>query len=178
MKRALLLSLLLGTWLCGCTDGAGLTENGGYCVFNEDCKSGFCDENDVCRARDGSGGTIVNGQACTKNEECVSNNCYEGKVCRTPNWGGGGLAVGDVCSLDSQCASKSCKSGYCAGTKTVNGEACTKNEDCESGNCYEGKVCRIPNWVVKPRLKSGAPARQTTIARAGTVFRTSAILPV
>ena len=156
MKRTILLSLLLGTWLCGCTDGDGLTANGGFCVFNDDCKSGFCDE-DVCRARNGSGGSIVNGQACTSNEQCVSGNCYEGKICRTPNWGGtGGLEVGDVCSSDSQCKSKSCKSGFCAGTKTANGQACTSNDQCESGNCYEGKVCRTPNWGGDAKLEVGS----------------------
>ena len=158
MKRAFLLSLLASACLCGCTDESGQVANGGRCMFDDDCRSGFCD-NDVCRARSGSGGSIVNGNACTSNEQCVSNNCYEGKVCRAPNWGGSGnLQVGDSCTSASQCASRSCQNGFCisSGTKIVNGQACTSNEQCESSNCYEGKVCRAPNWGGNSKLDVGS----------------------
>ena len=158
MKRIVLMSLFVGAWLCGCTDDAGLTGNGGPCASNDDCKSHFCDI-DVCRAKGSSSGYIENGKACTSNEQCISNNCYEGKVCRTPNWGGSSrIAIGDTCSSNSQCISKSCQSGYCvsAGNTIPNGEACTSNEQCDSGNCYEGKVCRTPNWGGSSKLELGS----------------------
>ena len=128
MKRAVLLSLLMGVMFCGCTD-------------------------------DVTDGYIVNGKACTSDDQCASKNCYEGKVCRTPNWGGSSkLDVGESCTSDSQCSSKSCHDGYCisAGTKTPNGEACTSNEQCESNNCYQGKVCRTPNWGGDSKLELGS----------------------
>ncbi|MBR4984129.1 MAG: hypothetical protein IKY83_00110 [Proteobacteria bacterium] len=158
MRRALWACLLVGTWLCGCSNEGGMTPDGGSCVFDDDCRSGVCD-NEVCRARDGSGGSIPNGMACTSNAQCASNNCYEGKVCRAPNWGGNSkLAIGDSCTSDAQCSSKSCKNGFCisAGTKIENGQACTSNEQCESNNCYEGKVCRTPNWGGDAKLDVGS----------------------
>ena len=150
MKRAFLLSLLTGIWLCGC-DGEGLIMNGGRCDFDDDCKSNLCVKG-VCRASDGRGGSILNGQACTSNEQCVSNNCYEGKVCRTSNWSGvAKLEVGIACSNNDNCMSNNCVSGVCnpegvMDAKIANGLACSSNDQCASSNCYEGKVCRTKNW--------------------------------
>lgn len=163
MRRTLLI-LLAGACLCGCSESDGLTMNGGYCVFNDDCRSNYC-EDGICRMGSGGSndseqtGSILNGHACTMDSQCASGNCYEGKICRTPNWGGSQkLEIGDSCTLDSQCSSKSCKDNICvsSGIKIVNGQACTSDEQCESGNCYEGKVCRTPNWGGDTKLDVGS----------------------
>ena len=152
MKRALLLCILAGAWFCGCSDdGSDNTNIGGSCESNDECESGLCDKN-VCRSRDGSGGSIINGEACTSNAQCVSNNCYEGKVCRAPNWKGNTKRqVGDTCAESNDCMSNNCVSGVCnptgvKDTKIANGLACTKNEQCATSNCYNGKVCRATTW--------------------------------
>ena len=155
MRRAFLLCLLAGTWLCGCSDENGLTPNGGTCDFDDECMSGFCDR-EICRASDGSGGSIANGHSCSSNAECVSNNCYEGLICRAPGYNGSSkLSVGDSCTSDSQCSSKNCNEGYCAKaeTKMGIGGVCSGNSQCTSNNCVSG-VCNRAGFM-EPRYANG-----------------------
>ena len=156
MKRATLMFLLAGALLYGCSDENGLSPIGGACDFDEDCASGFCD-NEVCRAVDGSGGSIANGHSCSSNAQCVSNNCYEDNICRAPGWTGSSkLAVGDSCSSNSQCSSKICNDGYCekAGTRIGVGGTCSANKDCTTNNCVSG-VCNR-SGINDARLANGS----------------------
>ena len=72
-------------------------------------------------------GLVGNGGSCVTNSDCKSHFCDK-----------------DVCRA------KGSSSGF-----IVNGEACTSNEQCVSNNCYEGKVCRTPNWGGGSKLEIG-----------------------
>ncbi len=158
MKRAYLFLLLSGFVFNACGEDGYRYPNGEKCWGDDMCLSGYCSENGVC---EDLSGYIANGSACTSNDQCASGNCFEGKVCRAPNWGGTSkIAVGGVCSKDGDCTSNHCVAGVCnkAGDSEVhtkNGDACTSNDQCASGNCYEGRVCRTRSWNGGAKLENG-----------------------
>ena len=124
--------------------------------FCPDWKSFTSTIHGVCRA------FALNGDSCLRDEQCDSGYCADGKKC-APKDGTG--QVGDYCHHDNQCASGMCDCpgddirvmgaktfcsdweaftanfhGVCR-SLNANGDGCTRDEQCESGYCADGKKC-------------------------------------
>jgi len=104
-----------------------------------------------------------NGYTCVRDTDCTSGHCADGKKCAPQDGKGQG---GDYCHHDNHCKSNICacpgnpntdrgfcrdweswpegqvqgKTGFCV-EQLPNGQMCTRNEDCRSGHCADGKRC-------------------------------------
>lgn len=100
------------------------------------------------------------GAICRDNRDCASGYCADGRFC-APQDGTG--QPGDYCHHDNQCASSVCfcpgdphtgAPTFCSGWETrvgaqrgmctarvANGEVCTRNENCLSNYCADGRFC-------------------------------------
>lgn len=115
-------------------------------------------EQGMCAARS------PNGSGCSRNENCLSLYCADGIVC-APRDGTG--QAGDYCHHGNQCTSGAClcpaglatgntgfcpewefwtrgERGACLAT-TANGVPCTRNAECTSGYCADGRFCAPPD---------------------------------
>lgn len=130
--------------------------NGQSCSSSSDCESGNC-QNYICCT---SGKTCCssssncpsgyecglnyycvqpakksNGEYCGSNTDCTSGNCKSNTCCE----------AGKTCCYSNS----NCPSGYTCGSsfyclqtiKKSNGQSCTSNTDCESGNCMHNLCC-------------------------------------
>jgi hypothetical protein len=115
--------------------------NGYFCKFNGQCKSGYCADGKKCAPLDTTG---IPGDYCHHNEHCASGSCECAKgfggFCRNwESWGPGprnkstsGLSVG-ICNGKEPLAS-----------------LCSKNSECLSGKCADGKRCSPVNGTGRP----------------------------
>lgn len=102
--------------------------NGGACLVDDDCTSGFCQyPASVCAA------PAADGQPCSANAGCASGWCDVGaSVCAAKK------ADGAACATSAECAS-----GFCDGTsmcspKKAGGAPCAVGGECASGFCDQG----------------------------------------
>jgi LysM repeat protein len=124
--------------------------------FCPDWESFTITQHGVCRA------LAENGARCTRDEQCESGYCADGAIC-APKDGTG--AEGDYCHHDNQCASGMCDcpgedfrvmgaKSFCPDWETftvtvhgvcrslnANGDGCTRDAQCASGYCADGKKC-------------------------------------
>ena len=112
---------------------------------NTTCSGGQCDGSGICLKN--------NGQTCIMASECLSNLCVDGHCCESDCTaickscgvtGSTGLCVNvPLGSTDDTCNdTKVCNgSALC---KLANGQPCTTNGNCASGNCKNGtpKICQ------------------------------------
>ena len=100
MKKALFFALCMGV-----ASFVGCDDEGDFCVFDNDCKSGLCYES-FCRAKN-----LKEGEICTGDVQCESEYCdSEIKKCKAKP------AEPQKCVNDSDCASNYCLSGGYCGT--------------------------------------------------------------
>ncbi len=154
---------------------SGNVVNGGKCTSDSMCESGNCKAGVCCLSGkaccsedydcDGAKCDLSlfyclpktpNGQSCSLNSNCLSNNCYNGVCCQD----------GKICcTANSQCSSGfTCNSlyNYCVEspvTKKTNGQSCSSNSDCESGNCGNGVCCSSGKICCKTNSECGLGAR-------------------
>lgn len=121
---------------------------GGYCVYGKCrssstyCGDNYCDGDETCSNCSSDCGACqekeavkkADGEYCNKNEECTSENCQNYRCC----------LKGKTCCLSTNnCPLKY----YCSEEKHYcvpglpKGQKCTKNEQCESGNCGNNICC-------------------------------------
>lgn len=119
-----------------CQNGMCCASGNVCCSTQSQCTSaGYlrCNEAHYCEAYTENGGYCISGDTCTsrncKNYVC----CEAGKNCCTTN----SHCTNDLGSMYT-CGSNY----YCiAGQLKADGQSCTKNTECTSGNCYNNLCC-------------------------------------
>jgi len=149
--------------------GAYSLADGEYCASDGQCNSGHCgyafqSYANICCA-EGEDCCLINADCGNLSKECGSN-----YYCVNIT----GKAIGEYCNGDSECTSGNCNNGICCAygkecctsdyicnypyqkgltcinyaceqnAKKSNGESCTYQVDCESGNCSNGICCDMP----------------------------------
>lgn len=154
------------TDICSESVGKCVKGEGGSCLSDEECETGYCKEEEredltikrTCSELQSSKSVKSQkgeGEKCSSDEECASNWCDQGllfKTCKLKDTGSEcqddyeckyELCRNDLCVLDDGyfCHSnEECVSGYCHGlcqTLKAEGENCRKNEECESKSCQK-----------------------------------------
>ncbi len=147
----------------GCVPAGETSGPRGYgepCSRANDCTSGICHD---------AGGTTYCSHTCSTDRDCGENfHCGGGMCLRGPREGMGGPCATDLdCRMDAECVELdgsrfcgvecvdgTCPPGFdcraaadgnvCAPSGRVLGDACSENEDCQSGLCAHtdaGSVC-------------------------------------
>ena len=125
MRKALFFALCMGV-----ASFVGCDDEGDFCVFDNDCKSGLC-VNNMC-----IGVIKPVGYGCDSDGDCKSGLCYNGS-CRATN-----KHNGEFCRIDLECKSGFCYENECSQKNLKNGEACVDNVQCKSGYCgFLDKIC-------------------------------------
>ena len=125
MRKALFFALCMGV-----ASFVGGDDEGDFCVFDNDCKSGLC-VNNMC-----IGVIKPVGYGCDSDGDCKSGLCYNGS-CRATN-----KHNGEFCRIDLECKSGFCYENECSQKNLKNGEACVDNVQCKSGYCgFLDKIC-------------------------------------
>ena len=147
-------------------------KNGAKCQVDNDCLDKVCDvDTKRCRSEHTD---ISNGYFCRWNGQCKSGYCANDKKCAPKDYTG---KPGDYCHHNNHCASGSCECekglhGFCrnyeswaAGPrkKSASGRLvgicnakeplaslCTRNTECISGQCADGKRCSPQDGTGKP----------------------------
>jgi len=136
-----------GQCTCGvCTDKKQKVPNGGHCVLNEDCATGWCEATSsigctgVCRPKRKTGTPAFRNAL----KVYLDDSCESGKEqCGTCSANYADLANGKYCSKYNQCASRWCEGTVVAGCKGKcqarrrNGQSAWRGY---SGSCLSGKV--------------------------------------
>jgi hypothetical protein len=100
-----------------------LCESDAQCVPGESCVQ--VDQQRFCLRQ--------TGQACTKPFDCVSRTCGADSKCQQGR---------ETCLTNADClAPAACSGGNCL---LPNGQACTDNLKCQSGNCSDGQCAAVP----------------------------------
>jgi hypothetical protein len=105
--------------------------NGGACLVDDDCTSGYCKYPEiVCAA------PAADGQACSTNAGCASGYCdTAASLCAAKK------SDGAACATSAECTSGFCDdsagAGACA-AKKAGGAPCAVGGECESGFCDQG----------------------------------------
>jgi hypothetical protein len=130
-----------------CVPAAGTGELNGFCQQNDQCKSQFCSESQICAPP-----KKAFGATCTEGSECKSNTCSGGKCVPAD----GSEKAGEYCTASSQCKAGWCYiavppssatggPGYCMPADGTGkpGEPCLTATQCTSKNCVKNK-CDAP----------------------------------
>ncbi|MCO4761033.1 MAG: hypothetical protein KC502_05980, partial [Myxococcales bacterium] len=110
------------------------------CVSNDPCQIAACDpKTGACKkstSKDGT--TCTDGNACVTGQACKGGKCSGGQT--------------TTCKPGTPCTPNICEKGVCKakkladGDKCDDGNACTKKETCQSGNCIDiNKLCNDDN---------------------------------
>jgi hypothetical protein len=154
-----------------CTDGnectVGDSCSGGQCVGKSQnaCDDGDVCTNDTCDGAKGCAHTALDGGKCEDGDACTT-----GDTCKSGACASGGLKA---CTDGQPCTTDGCdaKSGACKFTPLLSGPCedgnlCTNNDTCSSGQCAAGKArdCSDANPCT---LDSCDPATGNCLHEAG-----------
>lgn len=108
--------------------------NGEFCDYDDDCKSKYC-FNQVCTK------ALAVGAECSAGNECGQGYCnYEvaPAVCAARKEAGDDCTSNEECSANDESA---CLDSKCTPLPQDDGDFCTDNFHCRSGNCSEDGEC-------------------------------------
>lgn len=144
--------------------GTPCTADGNVCTIDE------CDGFGVC-------GTPAGAGACDDGDFCTAGDACNGVVCE-PGAGAPDCGDGDPCTLD-QCTASACTNPPAPdGTSCDDDDACTANDECESGTCLAGvPACGTPIGVAGTKLvvvdkeEAAGKAKLVFVAKDGAIMK-------
>lgn len=141
MKRSSLF-ILFALMFCGCSDDSSSDWDYGMDPSN-DCLS--CNDFDQSSRPSGPPGTRDDNHADDSND--ASSNTDRGSNANTSSTVERNDSNNNSnLNNDSSLSSNNSADSSALSNKIANGLACSSNDQCESGNCYEGRVCRKQGW--------------------------------